>query len=113
MDGDVRKPLLPPKSPFLQKLTLCSYIYTCSRVTSCDRCADSSVKMITTDPTPMDIIRYLKVQKFKTLPNKNYVHIIRFIIGLFFKAEDTDSRALKRMKSGQAMERHVPQKPQF
>jgi len=69
--------------------------------------------MITTDPTPMDIIRYLKVQKFKTLPNKNYVHIIRFIIGLFFKAEDTDSRALKRMKSGQAMERHVPQKPQF
>jgi hypothetical protein len=51
--------------PFLQKLTLCWHIYTFSRVTSCDRCADSSVKVITTDPTPMDIIRHLKIRKLK------------------------------------------------
>lgn len=88
MDGDVRKPLVPPKRPLLQKLTLCGYIYTFSRVTSCNRCADGSVLMITTDPTPVAIIRYLKIQKFKTLPNKSYVHIMRFNINSSFKGED-------------------------
>jgi len=32
---------------------------------------------------------------------------MRFNIGLFFMGEDTDSRALKRMKSGHTMERHI------
>jgi len=111
--GDVRKALLPTKSPFLQKLILRLYIYTFSRVASCDRRVDGYVKMITTDPTPMDIIRYLKIQNVKTLPNKNYEHIMRFGIGLFLKVEDTDSRALKSMKSGHVMERHIPEKFNF
>jgi hypothetical protein len=60
------------------------YIYICSHVTARERRADSSVKMITTDRTPMDVIRYLKIRKLKTLHNKNYVHVITFNIGFFF-----------------------------